>query len=78
MNLNELAMAVKKMAYPGEKLYLLISREGKENGQGVGYLEDGAMVIVENGRNYIGKEKEVTVTSVTQTSAGRLIFSRVE
>ena len=78
MNLNELARAVKKIAYPGEKLHLLISREGKENGQGVGYLEDGAMVIIENGRNYIGKEKEVTVTSVTQTSAGRLIFSRVE
>ncbi len=78
MNLNELARAVKKLAYPGEKLSLLISREGKENGQGVGYLEDGAMVIVENGKNYIGKEKEVTVTSVTQTTAGRLIFSRVE
>jgi len=78
MNLNELAMAVKKMAYPGEKFRLLISKEGKENGQGVGYLEDGAMVIVENGREFIGKEKEVTVTSVTQTSAGRLIFSRIE
>lgn len=78
MNLNQLAMALKKIAYPGEKLRLLISREGKENGQGVGYLEDGAMVIIENGKDHIGKEKEVTVTSVTQTSAGRLIFSRVE
>lgn len=78
MNLNELALAVKKIAYPGEKLHLLISREGKENKQGVGYLEDGAMVIIENGKEFIGKEKEVTVTSVTQTSAGRLIFSRVE
>ena len=78
MNLNELASAIKKMAYPGEKLYLKISKEGKENGQGIGYLEDGAMVIVENGREYIGNEKEVVVTSVTQTAAGRLIFSKIE
>lgn len=78
LNLNELAVAVKKMAVPGEKIYLKISREGKENGQGVGYLDDGVMVIVENGKEYIGQEKEVTVTSVTQTSAGRLIFSKIE
>lgn len=78
LNLNELASAVKKMAHPGEKLSLKISKEGKENGQGIGYLEDGAMVIVENGKEYIGVEKEVVVTSVTQTSAGRLIFSKIE
>lgn len=78
LNLNELASALKKLAYPGEKLYLTISKQGKENGQGIGYLEDGSMVIVENGREYIGSEKAVTVTSVTQTSAGRLIFSRIE
>ncbi|MFO7611838.1 MAG: TRAM domain-containing protein [Clostridia bacterium] len=78
LNLNELAQAVKKMAFPGEKFYLSISKEGKENGQGIGYLEDGAMVIVENGREHIGREKQVTVTSITQTSAGRLIFARIE
>ncbi|MCD6323251.1 MAG: TRAM domain-containing protein [Clostridiales bacterium] len=78
MNLNELASAIKKLAYPGEKLYITISKPGKENDQGIGYLEDGAMVIVENGREHIGSEKEVVVTSVTQTSAGRLIFSKIE
>jgi len=78
LNLNELAMAVKKMAHPGERFFLKISKEGKENGQGIGYLDDGAMVIVENGSEHIGVEKEVVVTSVTQTSAGRLIFSKIE
>ncbi len=78
MNLNELASAIKKLAYPGEKFFLTISKVGKENDQGIGYLEDGAMVIVENGKEYIGSEKEVVVTSVTQTSAGRLIFSKIE
>ena len=78
MNINELASAIKKLAYPGEKFFLTISKVGKENGQGIGYLEDGAMVIVENGKEYIGSEKEVVVTSVTQTSAGRLIFSKIE
>ncbi|MDX1358439.1 MAG: TRAM domain-containing protein, partial [Clostridia bacterium] len=65
-------------AFPGERLLLTISKEGKENGQGIGYLEDGAMVIVDNGREYIGSEQEVVVTSITQTSAGRLIFSKIE
>ncbi len=78
LNINDLTNAVKKIAAPGEKLMLSISREGKENGQGIGYLEDGTMIIVENGKQYIGTEKEVTVTSVTQTSAGRLVFSKVE
>lgn len=78
LNLNELATAVKKFAYPGEKFFLTISKQGKENGQGIGYLDDGAMVIVENGKEFIGSEKEVVVTSVTQTSAGRLIFSKIE
>lgn len=78
LNINDLANSVKKIAVPGEKIMLTISREGKENGQGIGYLEDGTMIIVENGRQHIGKQKEVTVTSVTQTSAGRLVFSKVE
>lgn len=78
MNLNELASSVKKLAYPGEKFYITISRQGKENGQGIGYLDDGAMVIIENGKESIGKDKEVIVTSVTQTSAGRLIFAKIE
>lgn len=78
LNLNELASSVKKLAYPGEKFYITISRQGKENGQGIGYLDDGAMVIIENGKEHIGKEREVIVTSVTQTSAGRLIFAKIE
>lgn len=78
LNINDLANAVKKIALPGEKLMISINREGKENEQGIGYLEDGTMIIVENGKQYIGMEKEVTITSVTQTSAGRLVFSKVE
>lgn len=78
LNLNELASSVKKLAHPGEKFFITISRQGKENGQGIGYLDDGSMVIIENGKEFIGSDKEITVTSVTQTSAGRLIFAKIE
>ena len=77
LNINELANAVKPMVIPGATLVIDILKEGKEHGQGVGYLEDGTMVVVEQGSPYIGKTCEVEVTSIMQTVAGRLIFSKV-
>ena len=75
LNINELANAVKSVLLPGEELPLKIIQEGKEVGQGVGYLEDGTMVVVENGRRYLNQEVLVQVTKVLQTNAGRLIFA---
>jgi len=76
LNINELANAVKMIVYPGETLTINVIKEGKEPKQGVGYLEDGTMVVVESADHEIGKELEVMVTSVFQTAAGRMIFSR--
>ena len=76
LNINELAQALRPILLPGETLSLQILREGKEAGQGVGYLEDGTMVVVEGGRRLIGEQAEVVVTSVLQTVAGRMIFAR--
>jgi len=78
LNINELANAVRTILLPGETLTLPIIQEGKEPGQGVGYLEDGTMVVVEEGRRYIGREIPVVVTKVLQTAAGRMIFARPE
>jgi uncharacterized protein YacL len=78
LNINELANAVKSVVLPGEVLRINVMQEGKEHGQGVGYMEDGTMVVVENGRDYIGEYMEVNITKVLQTSAGRMIFGRVE
>jgi uncharacterized protein YacL len=78
LNINQLANALKLAVLPGESLYVQILREGKSQGQGVGYLDDGTMVVIENARRYIGKEVEVSVTSVLQTAAGRLIFSEIK
>lgn len=75
LNINELANAVKSVLLPGEEMPVRIIQEGKEVGQGVGYLEDGTMVVVENGRRYINQEVLVQVTKVLQTNAGRLIFA---
>lgn len=77
LNVNELANAVKSVLLPGEALVVNIIQEGKESGQGVGYLDDGTMVVVEDGRNYLSEEVPVTVTKVLQTAAGRMIFARV-
>ena len=77
LNINELANALKPIYLPGEEILISIIKEGKEPGQGVGYLEDGTMVVVENGKKYIGQTVKVTVTSVFQTAAGRLIFGRI-
>jgi uncharacterized protein YacL len=78
LNINELANAVKSVVLPGEHMTLNIFQEGKEFGQGVGYMDDGTMVVVENGHDFIGEYKEVVVTKVLQTAAGRMIFARVE
>jgi uncharacterized protein YacL len=78
LNINELANAVKSVVLPAEHMTLNIFQEGKEHGQGVGYMDDGTMVVVENGHEYIGEYKEVVVTKVLQTAAGRMIFARVE
>ncbi|NLC66828.1 MAG: PIN/TRAM domain-containing protein [Clostridium sp.] len=76
LNINELANAVKPMLLPGEEMTLLISKIGKEQNQGIGYLDDGTMIVVENGKNYIGDSIDVVVTSVLQTAAGRMIFAK--
>jgi uncharacterized protein YacL len=76
LNINELANAVKSILLPGEALLVKVIQEGKEQGQGVGYLDDGTMVVVEDGREFIGKDIEVAVTKVLQTAAGRMIFSK--
>jgi uncharacterized protein YacL len=78
LNINELANAVKSVVLPGEILRINVIQEGKEHGQGVGYMDDGTMVVVENGKEYIGEYMEVGVTKVLQTAAGRMIFARVE
>jgi uncharacterized protein YacL len=76
LNINELTNAVKMIVYPGETMHVTVIKEGKENGQGVGYLEDGTMVVVEDAQHQIGRDLEVMVTSVFQTAAGRMIFTR--
>lgn len=78
LNVNELANAVKLVFLPGESIEVNVIQEGKEVGQGVGYLDDGTMVVVEDGRNYLNKKINVTVTKVLQTAAGRMIFARLE
>lgn len=75
LNINELANAVKSVVLPGEEMAIRIIQEGKEVGQGVGYLDDGTMVVVENGRRHLNSEIEIIVTRVLQTAAGRMIFS---
>jgi uncharacterized protein YacL len=75
LNINELANAVKSVFLPGEEIPLHIIQAGKEYGQGVGYLEDGTMVVVENGRQYLNQDILVQVTKVLQTNAGRLVFA---
>ena len=78
LNINELANAVKAVLLPGETLQVNVIQEGKEYGQGVGYLDDGTMVVVEDGENYLRTTIPVVVTKVLQTAAGRMIFARPE
>jgi uncharacterized protein YacL len=76
LNINELANALKPIVMPGEILRVKVIKEGKEYEQGVAYLDDGTMIVVDNGRSKIGQNTDVTVTSVLQTPAGRMIFAR--
>lgn len=78
LNVNQLAQALRPAVLPGEELTVHVIRDGKEAGQGVAYLEDGTMVVVEGGKRYIGESPDVVVTSVLQTAAGRMIFARPE
>ena len=78
LNVNELANAVKLVFLPGESIEVNVIQEGKESGQGVGYLDDGTMVVVEDGRSHLNRKINVTVTKVLQTAAGRMIFARLE
>lgn len=78
LNINDLSNALKPVVLPGETIRVFVLKEGKETGQGVAYLDDGTMVVVDNAKRCIGKNVDVIVTSVLQTSAGRMIFTRVK
>lgn len=77
INVNDLANALKPIVLPGEAVQVKVIKPGEESGQGVGYLEDGTMVVVEGGRSHVGHDVQITVTSVLQTSAGRMIFGQL-
>ena len=76
LNINDLSNAIKPIVLPGEEMLVHLIKDGKEFGQGIGYLEDGTMVVVDGGRPHIGEDLEIMVTSVLQTSAGRMIFGK--
>lgn len=78
LNINELANALKPVVFPGEEMQIKLIKEGKEHNQAIGYLEDGTMVVVEDARRLLGQDVKVTVTSVLQTQAGRMIFTKLE
>lgn len=78
LNINELANSVKPVLLPGEELRVALIKDGKETHQGVGYLDDGTMIVVENGRRLVGETVDVSVTSALQTAAGRMIFARLK
>jgi uncharacterized protein YacL len=78
LNINELASSLKPVVLPGEEMNVKILKEGKESGQGVAYLDDGTMIVVDNGKRQMGKTVDVIVTSVLQTPAGRMIFARLK
>ena len=76
LNINELANAVKPVAIPGEEMIVQVVKEGKEHSQGIAYLDDGTMIVVDGGRKYMNETIKVLVTSVLQTPAGRMIFAK--
>jgi uncharacterized protein YacL len=78
LNINDLANALKPVVLPGEKMNVLILKEGKEYNQGVGYLDDGTMVVVDHARKMIGRAIEISVTSVLQTASGKMIFGKID
>ncbi len=76
LNINELANAVKPVVIPGESMRVTVVKDGKEQGQGVAYLDDGTMIVIENGHRYLNATIDVEVTSALQTAAGRMIFAK--
>ena len=78
LNINELVHALRPVVLPGEEMTIMISREGKEAGQGVGYLDDGTMVVIGEGRKFIGQNCIITISSVIQTVAGKMIFAEMK
>ncbi len=78
INLNDIANSIKPVFLPGEAITVKIVKAGEESGQGIGYLEDGTMVVIEDGRGHIGDDVSITVTSMLQTSAGRMVFGRLQ
>ena len=78
INLNDLANAMRPIVLPGEGLTVKLMKRGEEPGQGIGYLDDGTMVVTEQGAQHLGETIRLTVTSVLQTSAGRMIFGRID
>jgi uncharacterized protein YacL len=78
LNINELANALKPVVMPGEEMAVKVVKEGKEPNQGVAYLDDGTMIVIENGKRVMNEEVEVVVTSVLQTAAGRMIFAKLK
>ncbi|XDD42111.1 PIN/TRAM domain-containing protein [Leptospira sp. WS60.C2] len=78
LNLNNLANALKPVVLPGEEFQISVIKEGKDENQGIGYLEDGTMVVIENGGHLVGKDVRVVVTSIIQTAAGKMIFTKVQ
>lgn len=78
LNINELTNALKPIVLPGETMKVFVLKEGKESGQGIAYLDDGTMIVVDDARRWIGKNVEVIVTSVLQTTAGRMIFTKLK
>jgi Integral membrane protein (PIN domain superfamily) len=78
LNINDLANSLKPLAIPGDELSVQVVKEGKENGQGIGYMNDGTMIVVEGGRKYMNQNLDVMVTSILQTSAGRMIFAKAK
>jgi uncharacterized protein YacL len=78
LNINDLANSLRPVVLPGEKMRVVIMKEGKEFDQGVGYLDDGTMVVVDHARRLIGRSVEIAVTSVLQTTSGKMIFGRLD
>jgi uncharacterized protein YacL len=78
LNINDLSNAIKPIVLPGEKMVVNVIKEGKEADQGIAYLDDGTMVVVEEGKKFVGTQVEVSVTGVLQTPAGRMIFTKFE
>ncbi|OGR68040.1 MAG: hypothetical protein A2081_02745 [Elusimicrobia bacterium GWC2_61_19] len=78
LNINDLTIALKPVVLPGEDMSVFVMKEGKEKEQGVGYLDDGTMIVIEDGRDFVGKKVDAVVQSILQTSQGRIIFTRVK